>query len=99
MSALEGFLFGVFGGLIATLPDFLRVTKLPLKSRPQWLKSPLFWLGVVIRVLFGGIVVIAYIRSGTPLNPILSINVGASLPFFIRTVGRGLPGLDPSKVQ
>jgi len=48
---------------------------------------------------FAAGVVFAYIRSGTPLNPMLSMNVGASLPFFIRSIGRALPGIDPERVD
>ena len=99
MSAGERLLWGAFVSFIGLLPDFWRVMKVPQSSRPQWPKSKLFWLGIFLRMFFGAGVVLAYIRSGTPLNPILSINVGASLPFFIRTVGQTLPKINPNRID
>jgi ABC-type uncharacterized transport system permease subunit len=99
MSACEGLLWGAFGAVIGVVPDFLRAAKLPVKSRPQWLRSWLFWFSVFIRTVMGAGLVFAYIRSGTLLNPIVAMNIGASLPFFTRSLGRALPGIDTKRTD
>ena len=51
---------------------------------------------VVGWALFGGILALAYLRSGMQLNALLAINVGASAPLALRQAISNAPKYRPA---
>ncbi len=91
MSDLPGFLFGLFGGVLAELLGLFELRHQASKNLPAWLKSPFYWITTFLMVVAGGGLVVAYIESDIALKPILAINVGASAPLIIRTLVAKVP--------
>ncbi len=97
MDIVDGFFYGLFGGLLAEL---LGLFKLRHEiSLPSWLKSPFYWLVTCAMICAGGGVVIIYLKSGMTLNPLLAVNVGASAPLILGTLVSQAPPVDPGKVD
>jgi len=47
----------------------------------------------------GGLLVVAYLRSGVEIKPILAINIGASAPLLIQSFVAQTPPIPPGKVD
>ena len=58
-----------------------------------------YWIITGLMILAGGVMVVAYLRSNIPLNPLLSINVGAATPLIIGSLVAQAPPIDPGKVN
>jgi hypothetical protein len=97
MEAFILFAFGIFGGVLGEAAGIMAFQRVTVKQRPEWLRSWFFWLFVVFRVLCGGILVLAYLRSGVSLNAFLAIHIGASSPLIIRTLINEVPPIRPGK--
>jgi hypothetical protein len=95
MGDLPGFLFGLFGGVLAELLALFELRRHARQDLPHWLKSPFYWIITILMVLAGGGLVVAYIESDIAIKPILAINVGASAPLIIGTLVAKVPRVDP----
>jgi hypothetical protein len=84
MGGFETFLWGFFGGIGAELTVLFGVRQQFPSRFPHWVRSRAYYLIVVVMALVGGILALAYVRSGTRLTAILAIQVGASAPLFFR---------------
>lgn len=96
MSAAEVVAWALFGGLVA---EFLGVFELRHKvpaDLPYWLRSKFYWSTVVGMIVVGGILALAYLRSGMQLNALLAINVGASAPLVLRQAISNVPKYTPA---
>ena len=103
MSLIETTLWGAFGGLAAEAINWYSLRHLRLSEYPYWVKSPLYYLIAGVMIAVAAIITLAYARSGTTLNPLLAIQVGASAPLIIRR-GREAFGAkpetpDPTKID
>ncbi len=99
---LELIIWGLFGGLLAELAGLFEISRTAPDDRPYWVRSPFYWIVAAVKVLAGGIVVLAYDRSGMSLNAIVAMNVGASAPLALKTVSGAIPRRttpDPSSVN
>lgn len=76
-------LFAAFGGLAVSGLGLLELQGVPAEQRPDF-KDPLYWLPFVAWPVVGVVLTIAYTSSGTSMNPILAINVGASAPLILK---------------
>lgn len=103
MLGFETFIWGLLGGIGAELVVYFGMRHELASELPFWMKSVSYWVVVVAMVLFGGIITLAYFRSGTPLNAILALQVGASAPLFLRKIRDIVPetpeNIDPTKVN
>ncbi len=95
MSDIPGFLYGLFGGVLAELLGLFQLRRQARQDLPQWLKSPFYWSVTFLMVLAGGGLVVVYIESDIALKPILAINVGASAPLIIGTLVAKVPPIPP----
>jgi hypothetical protein len=95
MGDFPGFLFGLFGGVLAELLGLFELRRHARKDLPKWLKSPFYWIITILMVLAGGGLVVAYIESDIAMKPILAINVGASAPLIIGTLVAKVPRIKP----
>lgn len=84
MTLLETALWGAFGGLAAEAINWYSLRHLPVGDYPYWVRSWLYYVIAVGMIVVAAIVTLAYARSGTTLNPLLAIQVGASAPLIIR---------------
>ncbi len=50
-------------------------------------------------MILAGLMVVAYLRSNIPLNPLLSINVGAATPLIIGSLVAQTPPVEPGKIS
>lgn len=97
MGAIEGFIWGFFGGFAAEL--FVLLPSRQSSPIPAWLKWWFFWVVTLLRILAGGVLVIAYLRSHMLITPILAINVGASAPLIIGSLANQVPPIDPGTTR
>ena len=84
MGSIETFLWGFFGGIGAELAVLFGVKQQFPDRFPHWIRSKWYYTVVILMALAGGGIALAYVRSGSPLNAILAIQVGASAPLFFR---------------
>ena len=80
---MEILVFAAAGGLIFNLLPFMEAIKRPKIERPDF-RDMMFWLPFCIWPLLGMLLAYAYQSSGTQLNSILALNVGASAPLILR---------------
>ena len=79
MGVWEGLVWGLVGGLFAELLGWFKLRQ----QIPSILPGAYYWMITGLMILAGGLMVVAYLRSNIPLNPLLSINVGAAAPLII----------------
>jgi hypothetical protein len=95
--------WALFGGLMAEFVGIFELRHKVSHELPHWFGSTFYWLTVVGMVLAGGVLVLAYLRSGMSLNALLAVNVGASAPLALRQVVSAAPRLpvpsDPRAVN
>ena len=83
MEIVEGFVWGVVGGLLAQLLELFKMPHLPPDVHPLWLKSLFYWCITTAMMLSGGVLVFVYLKSAISLNTLLAVNLGASAPLII----------------
>lgn len=93
MTPLEGFGYGLLGGALAEVGVLFKLRQVAPKQRPEWIKSWFYWLITILMCLAGGVLVVAYLKSGVTIIPILAINIGASAPLILGSLGRQVPRL------
>ncbi len=93
MTGLEGFSWGLMGGLFAELLGWFKLRQRASSEFP-WLRSVFYWLVTFAMVLAGGILVLAYIKTGASLYPMLAINIGASAPLIMAELAAQAPKPD-----
>ena len=81
MDMIEGIILGIFGGIIAELSIWFKLRT--EEKVPVYLKKKRYWITTILMILTGGFVVFLYLRSNIPLNPLMSVHVGASAPLLI----------------
>ncbi len=91
--AVETVLWGFAGGLLAKLLQVVRHANLPKEARPILMSDPMFWVSWASLGLLGGLVTLAYERSGVRLPPIVAINIGASAPLIADKLISTVPSL------
>jgi len=103
MSLLETFLWGLFGGVGAEVSVVFAHRHRAPKDFPYWLKSWAYYVASLAMALFGGGIAVAYASSGTTLNAILAIQIGASAPLIFRKLSETIPETpkppDPTKID
>ncbi len=104
MTPTETFLWGLFGGLGAEVSVIFALRYRGPSDYPYWLKSWTYYLVAVAMVIIGGVIAVAYARSGTTLNAILAIQIGASAPLIFRKLTENvIPDTpkppDPSRID
>lgn len=97
MSGWEGFGWGVLGGAFGELLGWFRLRQ--VASLPAFWKSSLYWFLTAAMFMTGGALVVAYMRSGVEIKPILAINIGASAPLLIQSFVAQTPAISPGKVD
>ena len=98
MELWEGFLYGVFGGVLSEVLGLFKLRHQEPKNLPAYLKSIFYWLVTTLMSLMGGILVVIYLRSNFSLEPIVAVNVGASAPLILGTLISQTPD-PPSKID
>lgn len=97
MGLLEGFIYGMAGGVVA---EFLVWWNLRhLTQVPDWIKRPFYWLMTGGMVVVGGGIVALYLTSDVALTPILAVNVGASAPLIIGSLVKQTPTVGPANID
>ena len=81
MQTLGLILLGMLGGCIPIFNDLYR---LRTQGPPIYIRSVFYWIMEIIMVLAGGGIVYVYIATGSQLNPMLAINIGATAPLIIK---------------
>lgn len=84
MSPYETIFWGVFGGFAAEALVWFGIRHLRPAEYPFWVRSPLYYLIAAVMIAIGGIVALAYARSGATLNALLALQIGASTPLILR---------------
>jgi hypothetical protein len=96
-------MWGLFGGLGAELAVIFAIRHRLAFEHPYWFRSVEYWLIAGAMSLAGALIAVAYSRSGTALNPILAIQVGASAPLILRKLREAVPEEqrppDPTKID
>jgi len=84
MGSIETFMWGFFGGVGAELAVLFSVRQQFPDRFPHWISSGAYYFIAILMAIVGGVIALAYVRSGTSLSAILAIQVGASAPLFFR---------------
>jgi hypothetical protein len=103
MTPTETFLWGLFGGLGAEASVVFAFRHRGPSEYPYWLKSWTYYFVAAVMVLIGGVIAVAYAKSGTTLNAMLAIQIGASTPLIFRKLSENIPDRpeppDPSRID
>jgi hypothetical protein len=95
LGALEGFAWGLLGGLLGELLHWFGIRHQLHRGVPDWSKSWLYWTVTILMAVAGGLLVLAYVGTGATLNPLLAINLGISAPLLLKTLSAQVPPIDP----
>ncbi len=99
MSLIEGFFWGVLGGLLAELIGLFRLRTVSSQDLPDWLRTFYYWVVTVVMILAGGILVVAYLRSEVKINAIIAINLGASAPLLLGSLVSQAPQIPTGRTD
>jgi hypothetical protein len=99
LTLVEGFLFGVLGGVLGELFNLFKLRQQPTNLLPAWVKSLWYWILTVLMIISGGVLVLIYLKSNIPVVPILAVNIGASAPLIVGTLVAQVPAISPGKVN
>jgi hypothetical protein len=92
MGLLETMAWGVFGGIGAEAVVLFALRYRHPHDFPYWLRSWEYYLFAGGMAVIGGVIALAYARSGNTMNPIMAIQIGASAPLLLRKFGEGIEG-------
>lgn len=95
MGLWEGLGWGLIGGMFAELLGWFMLRQ----QVPSILPGTYYRVITSLMILAGGVMVVAYLRSNIPLNPLLSINVGATRPLIIASLIAQAPPIEPGRID
>ena len=98
-SKWSGFLCGFAGGLVAEFLVIYNYRERAFRNWPQHFHSRTFWVIEVLMWVLGGLLVVAYMLSNTPMSVILAVNVGASAPLILYGFTKYSPTMSPGTVK
>lgn len=78
------------GALCVKLLELVEIHRIPAQLRPN-LREVIYWIPFAILPLVGGFLAYVYIKSGTPLSPMLALNIGVTAPLVFRSLAERLP--------
>lgn len=87
----EFFIYGILGGLLAELLGLYKLRTQAPSAFPSYLRSAFYWAVTVAMILAGGGLVWIYNQSGLDMKPIVAVNIGASAPLILGTLGQAKP--------
>jgi hypothetical protein len=99
MGVLEGFAWGVLGGMFAELLGWFKLRFQSPEDFPSQMKTLEYWIVTVSMMLAGGLLVVAYLRSDVKVNAIMAVNVGASAPLILGALVSQAPPISPGKID
>ena len=79
MDAFATFLFGAMGGLLINVVRLSELSALPRIERPPTFSDPLWVFQFFALPVVGGALAWIYYADGTPLKPLLAMNIGVSV--------------------
>jgi hypothetical protein len=85
------FWHGFFGGLAVNILPLGEIARLSKLDRPENFRDWMYCVQFAFLPMLGGLMAQAYHGSGSPLTPILAINVGASAPAILKTMAGAVP--------
>jgi hypothetical protein len=99
MGGLEGFVWGAIGGALAELLGWFRLRHQAPANLPVWFSHKYYWFCTSGMVVAGGVLCVAYLKSGFELKPIVAINVGASAPLLLGSFVSQSPPVEPGRIN
>ena len=88
MTAL--YICALFGACFMNIVNLIDLQNVPKERWPDF-KSFIYWLPFIAWPLLGLALVYVYIQSDITLTPLLALNIGASAPFIIKSMGQANP--------
>lgn len=99
MGIVEGIVYGIVGGSLVEVLKWWHIREeIQEKGLPNWSKSKPYWIITFLMIAAGGIMVFIYMESGTTLNPVVAVHLGAATPLIISGIVRQVP-VSPGKVD
>ena len=98
MTELLNPLCAFLGGIAVNLLTLTEMKNIPKTNRPQTFSDWVYDLWFFGIPVIGAGLAWAYQVSSVSLNPILSINIGASAPLILKTLAAAAPNTNPGKV-
>ena len=90
---------GFVGGLLAELLRWFDLRYTLYQGLPDWSKAKLYWGITCLMACAAALLVYVYAISGTKLNPILALNIGASAPLLLGKLIQQSPPINPGSVN
>jgi hypothetical protein len=92
-------ILGFAGGFLAELLRWFDLRYSLHQGLPDWSKSALYWTITFLMACAAALLVYVYVISGTKLNPILALNIGASAPLLLGKLIQQSPPTNPGSVN
>ena len=87
-----GLLMGFLGGGVTDFLKLYKVREFLHEGFPEYAKSKAYWIVTTIMAVLGCLLVFSYQRMDEQaLNPLLALNVGASAPLILGSLGKIRP--------
>jgi hypothetical protein len=99
MGLVEGFAWGVAGGLFAELLGWFKLRHQSPDDLPIQMKTIHYWVVTFGLILAGGVLVVAYLRSDVKVNAIMALNIGASAPLILSSLVSQSPHVAPGRID
>jgi hypothetical protein len=99
LTPIYQFLIGMGGGAAAELMRWFGIRHTVYQGVPEWSRSWLYWVITFVMILAGGLLVVLYVLSATPLTPFLAFHVGLTAPLLLTAVAQQAPGVGPGTTR
>jgi|ERR1700733_543601 len=99
MGLVEGFAWGIAGGLFAELLGWFKLRHQSPDDLPIQMKTIHYWVVTLGLILAGGVLVVAYLRSDVKVNAIMALNIGASAPLILGSLVNQSPSINPGRID
>lgn len=86
----QAILLSVFGSLCAQFLNLAELSKTPKSRRPDF-KDYAYWLPFIIYPIISAVIAYAYFDGKSDVNKMLAIQIGASSPLILKSLGNAVP--------
>ncbi|WP_142054256.1 hypothetical protein [Achromobacter sp. SLBN-14] len=94
MDVWDGFFLGMGGGALPEVYALYKLREDFHRNKPAWITSKFYWLITLGMIVLGGLAVVLYLKSGTPLNLVLALHLGAATPAMLQGFIASKPNIE-----
>ncbi|MDR3665812.1 MAG: hypothetical protein P4L35_03105 [Ignavibacteriaceae bacterium] len=99
MNEYTNLLFAFFGGIAINTLSLTELRNIPRQERQETFSDWVYCIWFFGIPILGAGLTYAYQGSGITLNPLLSVNIGASTPLILKTLAATVPQIGKRNIN